>query len=70
MLTTIDGPRALKSVRKAVEVDPQYTNAWLNLGQLLESQQMYPGALDAHQRARRLEPENPWRCSWKRESAC
>ena len=59
MLTTVDGPRALKSVRKAVEVDPQYTNAWLNLGQLLESQQMYPGALDAYQRARRLEPENP-----------
>lgn len=58
MLTTVDGPRALQSVRKAVEVDPQYTNAWLNLGQLLESQQMYPGALDAYQRARRLEPEN------------
>ena len=58
MLTTVDGPRALQSVRKAVEVDPQYTNAWLNLGQLLESQQMYPGALDAYQRARRLGPEN------------
>ena len=49
----------LAAVRKAVEVDPSYTNAWINLGQLLESQQMYPGALDAYQRARRLESENP-----------
>ncbi|MAJ28387.1 hypothetical protein CBD41_03070 [bacterium TMED181] len=58
MLTTVNGPRALEAVRKAVEVDPKYTNAWLNLGQLLESQQMYPGALDAYQRSRRLEPDN------------
>ncbi|OUU22883.1 MAG: hypothetical protein CBC13_06900 [Planctomycetia bacterium TMED53] len=59
LLATADGPRALAAVRKAVEVDPSYTNAWINLGQLLESQQMYPGALDAYQRARRLESENP-----------
>ncbi|NCF99810.1 MAG: tetratricopeptide repeat protein, partial [Planctomycetia bacterium] len=42
----------------AVEIDPLYTNAWINLGQLLESQRMYPGALDAYQRARRQEPNN------------
>ena len=58
LLVIEDGPEALRCVRRAVEIDPLYTNAWINLGQLFESQRMYPGALDAYQRARRQEPNN------------
>ncbi|MGE4619615.1 MAG: tetratricopeptide repeat protein [Planctomycetota bacterium] len=56
LLGTKDPPQALACFHKALKINPQYVGAWINLGSLLEGKNELPKALDAYQRARRLEP--------------
>jgi len=57
LLVPIDSLQALSSFQHAVNINPRYTGAWINLGQLLEGKGELPKALDAYQRARLLEPK-------------
>ena len=57
LLVPLDPKQAVTSFREAVKRNPRYVGAWINLGQLLESNNQLPKALDAYQMARRLEPK-------------
>ncbi len=45
-------------LRRATQLAPDYTGAWLILGALLQERHKYMDAIDAYQSATRLEPEN------------
>jgi tetratricopeptide (TPR) repeat protein len=46
-------------LRRVVEIAPDYTSGWLNLGALLLERNKYHDAIDSYKRATRLEPRNP-----------
>ena len=49
---------AIKEYTKAVEMQPGYLTAWNNLGDVLEKQKRYSGALEAYQEVLGLDPSN------------
>ncbi|MDE0957455.1 MAG: tetratricopeptide repeat protein [Planctomycetota bacterium] len=57
LLAPIDPLQARICFERAVEEEPRYRGAWINLGQLLESHGDLHKALDAFQRARRIDPD-------------
>jgi tetratricopeptide (TPR) repeat protein len=52
-----DYPAAMESLRKALKLKPFLTNAHFNLGKVLQTLRRFDDALEAYQRARKLEPQ-------------
>ncbi len=55
-----DFASAEKKFQKAVEEDPKFTRAWLNLARTLMNQMQYETALDAMRKAVDTDPKNLW----------
>jgi tetratricopeptide (TPR) repeat protein len=56
---TGDLPGGSADLERALELDPELRQGWLNLGGLRMSQQRYQDAADAFLRARELDPSSP-----------
>ncbi len=52
-------PNAEALLRRATNLAPDYTVAWLNLGAVLVDKHQPVNAIDCYQQATRLDPENP-----------
>jgi len=52
-------PNAEALLRRATNLAPDYTVAWLNLGAVLLDKQQPMPAIDCYREAARLEPKNP-----------
>lgn len=54
-----DMPGQLAAVKRAVEIDPKFTRAWLWLGEIYQSRRQLDDAVKAYRKAIEVEPQQP-----------